>query len=315
MSFTSAKKRLYDIFLERLNDNSFGVEFSGNFMFRFWQQGQGINDFEIMYKEVDEEGNPTDLMYKVKEVVPVVDVQSIEIPFVERNRRSDFEKEYYVAIRVEYGINEFNQRIIEFDEQDVKYQALLESLATIGENLLFEKDGFKYAFKVKEPSDVNIFKYNGDYYQLLAVGFTLTSIKKGYFGNETQVYFGLASDNNFGPTLDYQLDFTEMQVMVSKETTVLAPVDEKEHKVHINKRHWSSQITINYIGNIGDNLLKQEVHGLVTDNREKYQIRFKRGDGSKSTDYDYTREVYVTNANIIYATNAVVNLTFEVERV
>lgn len=315
LSFTSGKKRLYDILIERLNSNSLGVEFSGNFMFRFWQQGTGINEFEIMQKEVDEEGNPLSLEFTQKEVVPVVDIQSIEIPFVERNKRSDWEKEYYIAIRVEYKVNEFNQRVIEFDEDDVKYQALLESLATIGDNLLFTKDGYKYAFKVKEPSDVNIFKYSGNYYQILAVGFTLTSIEQGYFGNETQVYLAALDDTNFGLTNDYRLDFTDVQVLLSKETTVLAPVELKEHKVHINKRHWSARITINYLGNVADNLLKEEVHGLVEDNRKKYQIRFKRGDGTKTSDYDYVREVYVTNANVIYATNSVVNITFDVERV
>lgn len=314
MSYTSGKKRLYDIFLDRLNENTQGVTFSGNFMFKFWQQGQGINDFEIMYKETDVEGNPTSLEFNSKEVVPVVDVQTMQIPYVERNNRSDWEKEFYVAIRVDYGINEFNQRVIEFKEENTKYQALLETLENMRSQLFFQEDGYKYVFKVKEPVEVNVFKYNGDYYQIVAVSMNLTSITQGFFGNETEIYFGLENDGDFTDSNDYYLDFTEIQVLLGKETNVLAPVDEKEHRVHINKRNWNAQVTINFNGNTADKLIEKEIHALTTNNREKYNIRLKRGDGTKDSDFDYTRVVYVTNGNVIYVNNSIVSITFQVER-
>lgn len=314
MSFTSGKKRLYDIFLDRLNENPYGVTFSGNFMFKFWQQGQGINEFEIMYKETDVDGNPTSLEFGSEEVVPLVDVQTMQIPFVERNDRSDWEKEFYIAIRVEYDVNEFNQRVIEFKEDNLKYQALLETLTRMRDNLLFEEGGYKYVFKVKEPVEVNVFKYNGNYYQIVAVNMNLTSVAQGFFGNETELYFGLESDSSFTDDNNYYLDFTEIQVLLGKETTVLAPVEEKEHRVHINKRNWNAQVTINFNGNTADKLIEQEVHALTTNNREKYNIRLKRGDGSNDTDFDYTRVVYITNGNVIYVNNSIVSITFQVER-
>lgn len=300
--FTSANKELYDFFLNKLNANSFGVEFSGNFIFKFWPQGSGVNEFEIIYKEEQQD----DINYLTKEVVPVVDIQTIEIPFVEQNKRSDFEKEFYIAVRIEYDVNEFNQRVIEFDEDNPKYQAILETLDDIRQNLTYTYNGFKYTFKVKEPQKVNVFKYSGSYYQIFALNFNASRVLTGFYGNEME--FFLAEQ---GQPLA-KLDVVEADVMVGKSTSVFNEITftATDQNTKINSRNWQAQVTINYRGIAVDNLIFNEMLATSTETIVKpYSFRMRQA----GVDYDYL--VYITSANSSFRNNSLETLTFQLERV
>lgn len=302
---TSANKRLYDFFLNELNQNTQNVEFSGNFMFKFWQQGANVNEFEILYKNSE---NPDDINFLTKEVVPVVDVQQIEIPYVHRNERSEFEKEFYVAIRIEYDVNEFNQRIIEFDEDNAKYQALLEQLDDMRNNLVYNDGDFKYALKIKQPQKVNVFKYNGDYYQILAVNMNLSSVKFGNFGSEMSIYLGLTQSETTND--DFILDIVEANFITVKSTKVNPVLGSNtyEEETRVRSRNWQVQCTVNYRGNTVDNRLWDEVHAR-SNMKQEYELRIKQGS------LDYTERVYITNLNTIIINNSVEQITFTAERV
>lgn len=300
--FTSANKELYDFFLEKLNENSFGVEFSGNFIFKFWSQGSGINEFEIIYKEEQDD----DINYLTKEVVPVVDIQTIEIPFVEQNKRSDFEKEFYIAVRIDYDVNEFNQRVIEFNEQNPKYQAILETLDDIRENLTFNYNGFKYTFKVKEPQKVNVFKYSGSYYQIFALNFNASRVLNGFYGNEMEFFFA-----EQGQAL-VKLDVVEADIMTGKNTSVFNEITfaATDQQTKINSRSFQAQIIINYRGNAVDNLIFNEMLANSTETIVKpYNFRMRQA----GTNYNYL--VYITSINANFRNNSLETLTFQLERV
>ena len=64
-------------------------------MFEFNQQQTGTRNFEIVSRSA------TDLEFTTTDFVPVVDVQSIQVPFVENNERDDWEREFYVAINMD----------------------------------------------------------------------------------------------------------------------------------------------------------------------------------------------------------------------
>jgi hypothetical protein len=299
---SSGNKSLYDFFLEKLNQNSLGVEFSGNFMFKFWPQGSGVNEFEILYKSEESE----DLNFLTKEVVPLVDIQTIEIPFVEKNKRSDFEKEFYVAIRVENDVNEFNQRVIEFDENNIKYQAILETLESIKETLTYNFQGFKYTFKVKEPQKVNVFKYSGSYYQILALNFNASRVQTGFYGNEMKFSLG-----EQGESLE-ELDIVEVDIMSGKNTSVFNEItfQSTDQKTKINSRTWQAQLTINYRGTNVDNLVFNEMIALDTDLIFKpYDLRLEQA----GEIYDY--EVLITSVNGNFRNNSLQTLTFQLEKV
>lgn len=306
--YTSANKQLYDLFLEKLNENSFNVEFSGNFVFKFWQQGGGINEFEIIYKSPNEE----DINYLTKEIVPVVDIQTIEIPFVEKNNRSDFEKELYIAVRIEYDVNEFNQRVIEFDEENEKFQAILETLNNIRNNLTYNYEGYKYTFKIKEPQKVNVFKYNGNYYQIFALNFNVSRVEKGFFGNEMKFY--LAPFGNDEITEEHFLDVYEANIIVGKNTFVFNEVTDlpEDQKIKVNSRNWQAQIVVNFRGNeyYPDNVLFNE---LMANNKDNIinTYRFKQIQNNLS----YEKIVYVTNLNATFRNNSLEQISFQLERV
>lgn len=309
MSVIPDSKRLFDVFIGKLNDNTYGVNFDGNFIFRFWQQQLGVADFEIISQ------NPDTLNWEGTKVIPVVNTTFIEIPYVEKNKRSDYELEFYMAIEVPAVVNEVNQRVIEFDPAtNEPYQALLEALEGIRNDSVETIEGHKYAFKTKEPSKVNIFKFNGTYYQVLALNVNVSAIVDGSFGNETELYFGLATDDLTDSNenlASYALDFVEMSVLVGKLTKTFTPLEanNKEQFVQANSRSWTAQITANFVSNDASDYLLGELHDFTnTSVDQPYSIRVK------GPTYDYTHQVLVTNINTVLRLNGVVQITFTLER-
>ena len=297
---TSQRKRIFNWVVDTLNTNTQDVEFSGNFIFKFWGQ-QHDRDFEIISQSEDT------LDFESRSVVPIVNIQSIEIPFVEQNKRSDFEQEYYVALQVNNRIDEVtNQVVIEFDDTDPKYLAMIETINTIRSQLTFTYDGFKFTVKAREPQVVETFKYNGNYYTIFSLVFNMTAIESGFYGNEME--FFLAAQ---GQTLA-KLDVIEADIMTGKQTSVFNEItfDGTDQRTHINSRSWQGQITINYRGNAVDNLVFQELLALDTDLIVKpYDLRLRQG----GVNYNYV--VYITSVNANYRNNSVETLTFQVERV
>jgi hypothetical protein len=298
---TSQRKRIFNWFIDTLNQNSENVEFSGNFIFKFWAEQHGTSDFEIISQSEET------LDFESREVVPVVSIQNIEIPFVEKNKRSDFEQEFYVALKVDNRINEdTNQIVIEFDDDDPKYKALIETTNTIREQLSFPFDGFKFTVKAREPQVVQTFKYNGNYYTIFSIILNMTAISQGFYGNEMEIF--LAEQ---GETLA-QLDVIEADIMTGKNTSVFNEIifDGTEQNTHINSRSWQAQITINFRGTDVDNLIFNELLAINTNTIVKpYELRLRQA----NVNYDYV--VYVTSVNANYRNNSVQTLTFQLERV
>lgn len=298
---TSQRKRIYNWFVETLNTNNQNVEFSGNFIFKFWAQQHGEKNFEIISESEET------LDFVSREVVPVVNIQSIEIPFVEQNKRSDFEQEYYVALKVNNRIDEAtNQVVIEFDDTDPKYVAMIETINTIKNQLTFTFDGFKFTVKAREPQVVDTFKYDGNYYTIFSLVLNMTAIESGFYGNEMEFFIAPQ-----GTSLS-KLDVIEADIMSGKQTSVFNEItfEGTDQKTHINSRSWQAQVTINYRGNSVDNLIFNELMSLNTDLIVKpYDFRMRQ-DG---VNYNYV--VYITSVNASFRNNSVETLTFQVERV
>jgi len=298
---TSQRKRIFNWFVDTLNQNSQNVEFSGNFIFKFWAEQQGTTDFEIISQSEET------LDFESREVVPVVSIQNIEIPFVEKNNRSDFEQEFYVALRVDNRIDETtNQIVIEFDDTDPKYMALIETINTIRTQLSFPYDGFKFTVKAREPQVVQTFKYNGNYYTIFSLILNMTAISTGFYGNEME--FFLAAQ---GGSLA-QLDVIEADIIVGKNTSVFNEItfDGTDQRTHINSRSWQAQLTVNYRGNAVDNLIFNEMLATNTDLIvQPYNLRMRQN----QVNYNYL--VFITSVNANFRNNSVQTLTFQLERV
>jgi len=309
--FYSKNKRLYDLILDKLNENTQDVLFSGNYMFEFNQQQTGTRNFEIVSRDSDS------LEFSTTDFVPLVDVQSIQVPFVENNERDDYEREFYVAIYMPETTNETtNQTEYKFSESNPQYQAILETLENLRSNLTFTDGGYKYTFKVKEPTKVGVMTYGAKYYQLLAMTFNLTSLTSGFFGNETKAYFGLKSDLSFDETDDYELDFMDLTEVVGKATRPISNVNDTDEKYTIDKRLWEATLTINFNGNVADLLIYKE-KAATSDLNLEYQIKItnKNLNTFADEDLDYTYNVLLSTVNASYKNNVVDQLTFKLERV
>ena len=303
MSITQVplNKIIYDTILDVLNDNERDVIFSGNYMFRFWQQHSNVHDFEIVKREENE------LDIKTQRVIPLVDIQTIEVPYVEANRRSDFEREFYLAFKIDSKTNEANQRIIEFDYEDEHYQALLDGIEALRDApIINHEHGFKFVFKVKQPVSVNVFKYNGDYYQLLSLTINMISLEKGTFTNNFSVYM---REKNTGASFE-KLDITDGDISSAKNMEAFTVLShDLEQKNKFRNRSSIANFTINYDENDICEALQDEADGLK-DVKTIYEIKVVRSDGT-----EYIRDVGVTSATYNLRLNTVHRITFRLERV
>jgi len=302
---TSQRQRIYNWFIDTLNTNTQDVTFSGNFVFKFWAQQHGVQDFEIINKSEEQ------LDFEALEVVPVVNTQSIEIPYVEKNKRSDFEQEYYVALRIENRIDEdTNQQVLEFDQTDPKYIALLETVSTIRDTLSFTYDGFKFTVKAREPQVVQTFKYNGNYYTLFAITLNMSAVEFGFYGNEMSFFLApeTATISN-----THLLDAYQVDMIIGKQTLVYNNIDftATDQQTQVNSRNWQVQITINYRGStyVPDTLLFNE---LMADSNQTIGRKYRFRATQNGVNYD--KLVVVTSINGTYRNNSVQQITAQIER-
>lgn len=301
-------KRLYNWFIDQLNQNSYNIEFSGNYIFKFWTEAKGgVSDFEVVKTDEDV------LDFQIAEVVPVVDVQTLEIPFVEKNERSDYEKEFYVALRIEDSLDEnTNDLVLEFDDTDPKYLALLETIELIKSQLTFTYDGYKHTVKTKEPQKVQTFKNNGKYYTIFGITMNITSLIDGFFGNEMQFFLKEADQNGYNA--DDQLDVVEGSVIVAKQSEAYNQLAEEpvDQTTKINSRNFSAQIITNYRGDdyTVDSLLFDELlAGSTNTIKKRYTLKLEQGDRTEE------KTVVITSLNAEFRNNSVETITLQLEKV
>lgn len=292
---TSVAHKIYDFVLEKLNENTQGITFNGNYVFKFWPQPSKLyQDFHIL------EENEKKAEFDAIKVVPFVEVSNVEIPFNEKNERSDREVEYYLAVRI--GNND-DDRSVEFDFSDPKYQAILETYKVFKDTLTFTTDDMRVGFKAREPQKVNIFKYNGAFYQMFALTFNISSIKFGRFGNEAKLYLGEVDDPDFGVSneSDYYLDTAEWTLIMSKDEHNATKTEALNRRHRILDRTIEIQATINYDEDtpanqmLMDEIIASTFNGEEETNEKEYKLRILQN-GS----FDKTFNVYVSTGNISF---------------
>jgi hypothetical protein len=220
-----------------------------------------------------------------------------------------------IAIEVPSTTDVAGENVIEFDENTLEYQAILETIANMRSQLVFIEGDYKYTLKVKDPTKGNVFKYNSKWYQMVSITFYMSSIKKGYYGSETKVYFGLKNDLNFAETDDYLLDTFNFSPTATRTLRVNSDIDATEEKHKPNKRTWNATMIVNFTGNVADVLLQRELDAVV-DMNTVYQIKVVKTQlgVDLNESYEYTRDVYVSTINASYENNKVDQFTLTIER-
>lgn len=287
---------LFELILEKLNENTKSVEFSGNYVFKTWAQNASFAEFTLSSLNGD------NLTFEDKKVVPLINTSDVEIPFTYENRMGDFEMEYYIPVSIPHET--FNREIaFKFDPNNDEYQAILETLnnmRNLNENGALEKDGLKFVFKIKDPQKVSVFKHNAKYYQTFSLGFTITKFEHGIVGQEAT--FTLSSIGASG-----ELDVVSADVTYGTDTRTFNTLSGNRNQfIRVNSQGWSVELVVNNRGFAIDVELEKHLHRLVSPDRV-YEYGFERGEIS------YSRQVKVTGIGARYEDNVIVQFVFRVE--
>ena len=300
---TSVNKQIHQIVLDELNANTKGVIFDGNFMFKFWQQPSArTQEFAILRTQ----DNTLELAND--NVVPVVNVENVEIPFNEKNKRSDWEATYFISIKIPPQLDLAKNEIYEFDETDDRYQAMMEAYTELKKKLSVVSNGIKTSFKVREPQKRAIFKFEGNFYQVFALSFNVVKIEKGRFGNELSLYIGKYEDTNFGASEEYLIDVISANMIMGKTEHDDTPIRNYDTTSKGIKRNWELQVFANYNESEIENEILHEIMTFNSNINQRYYLKMVQ-EGSFANDYIGL----ITNGTIEFKNNAVerLNLTFK----
>ena len=83
-------QNIFDYFITKLNDNTDGLEYRGNYIFRFFTDSMTVLE-PVTGKLVNEE----------IDITPVSLISKTPVPFVESNKRIDWLLEFGLLIRMQ----------------------------------------------------------------------------------------------------------------------------------------------------------------------------------------------------------------------
>ena len=138
--------------------------------------------------------------------------------------------------------------------------------------------------KVREPQKAAIFRYEGTFYQLLALTFNLAKIEKGRFGNEMKLYIGRYEDPDFGETDEYRIDVLSANVIMGKQEHNDTPIKRFDTTAKGLKRNWELQLFANYNEKDIETTLLEEIMTLTFALNQKYKIKMVQ---LGTFDYEY----------------------------
>ena len=293
---SGVSREIYNLILNKLNENSHDVVFDGTWTFATVNN----KDFKFeRYKTA--EGQE----HELEDVVPFVDMSVVEIPYNERNKRSDYEMEYYATIPIG-AINAKNP--FQFDYTRPEYQALMETYEVFKHDLTYvaERENMqdvKMSFKLREPQRVNTFVHGGRYYAVFSFVPTVSTIKFGFFGNQVKVYLG--KGETVEATEDNELDTTDWTSIVGKGQQDTRLTNQELRTYDVVDTGWEAEFTVNYNDKDIDDTLYHEALADVEKNNQIYAMRIV-----KDNEIDITRKVRLFNLNVNHQNNVPVIISF-----
>jgi len=224
-------QKVFDYILTQLNDNTDGLTYKGNYIFRFFEDKMTVVE------------SVTGSLYNEElEITPVSVLSKAPVTFVENNKRIDWMLELGFLMRIEGQ---------EYDATtDLDYANLVSVLDDLqGETVTI--DGKKYSFKTQEPDYSGYSKLGKSKYAIISTTLNVSQISFGYFGQDST--FVLGSDT---------LDVTRVAVGVNKEFYTSGKNNDLEND--FNKpigRSVFLELTFNYNG---ETELLNEARGKAT---------------------------------------------------
>lgn len=167
---------IFDYFINQLNNNALGLEYRGNYVFRFFADSMTVLE-PVTGKLVSEE----------IDISPVALMTKTPVPFVESNKRIDWMLEFGILVRIqgqEYDAD------TDLDYTNIKsvLDALQGSVLTISNK--------QFTFKTQEPDYKGYTVLGRSKFAIITCVMNVTQIDFGFFGNSSSWSVG-------GKTLDF----------------------------------------------------------------------------------------------------------------
>jgi hypothetical protein len=160
-------KKIYDYFLTQLNNNTDGLVYKGNFLFRFF------TDEMKVYDTVENK-----LVKEAVEFRPVSLRTSEDVPFVENNGRVDWLLEFELLAPLKGQI---------YDETTDLDYANVKTVCTALNGAVVTVEGTKYAIKVSPYPKYRGWDFLGaKKYAILSIVMNLTEVESGEFGQDSE---------------------------------------------------------------------------------------------------------------------------------
>lgn len=158
-------QNIFDYFIAQLNDNVNGLEYRGNYVFRFFQESMSVLE-PVTNKLVNDE----------IDITPVALMTKTPVPFVESNKRIDWLLEFGLLIRIQGQ---------EYDSTTDLDYANIDSVLTALQGATLDNGGKRYVFKT-QPADYKGYTVLGrSKYAIITCVMNVTQIDWGYFGNQS----------------------------------------------------------------------------------------------------------------------------------
>ena len=155
------------IFIARLNDNTLGLKYDGNFLFQFHDEKLTILEQETG-KLVLLENDYSPVAMPVKECTP----------YSEKNKRRDWLIEFNILARIQGAVYDSTVDL-DYDNINAKTYAM--------DGLSLTSGGKKYSFKTRPVREQGYVTLGNSKYVLLAVVMNITEILTGYFGQDSVI--------------------------------------------------------------------------------------------------------------------------------
>jgi hypothetical protein len=240
--------KIYNFFLTKLNDNTLDLTFYGNSVFEFSPNGE---KFAIHVPKEDS------LVLDKKEYAPTYFYSYDSIGTVTKDKRRDWQLFFNIAIPIQ-------SRSYAHENDDY-----LDWIDNVGEQLngeQFEIDGKKANFKVEPLKLVGYFDREDYTYIIVDINVKIT-VTDGRLDNETGFTI---STGSLDPVA---IDYNTITLSMSK---VPEPKEDKRTykriKTLIAGQSLALQIDFNYLGSDVEQVMLQDLRGLLSDYKQEYTV-------------------------------------------
>lgn len=164
-------KTLMKHFLAVLNEQ--GARFKGNHLFLFEDNA----DRFIIY-----ENDGSTLVNEEIKYIPVMQTRAEPIIYMTKNKRIDWDVEYYIALRIQGDEYDADN-----DPDYIRIEQACESLNRTFDEEVIEFEGKRYVFKASPPKRIGYFERGMETYVMVSCSMVGTEIIAGYFGQEVSI--------------------------------------------------------------------------------------------------------------------------------